>query len=185
MIWLYPDQRARPWQIGAAGEEVVGRSLDSLASQGVLALHDRKRPRTSANIDHIAVGPSGVFVIDTKHYQGQKIRVDIPGSVFRPGPKRLMVGRRDETKMIGEVGKLSQIVGDALKCEARWSEVAVLPMLVFVNSAQGMLRSSMDFDGVWVGTVKQMGKVVTKPGLLDPEKVEEIALLLAKKFGPR
>ncbi|MEV4421445.1 NERD domain-containing protein, partial [Patulibacter sp. NPDC049589] len=32
----------------------------------VVVLHDRRVPRTHANIDHIAIAPSGIWVIDTK-----------------------------------------------------------------------------------------------------------------------
>jgi hypothetical protein len=34
--------------------------------------------RRRANIDHIAVVPSGVCVIDSKHYKNRKIRVATP-----------------------------------------------------------------------------------------------------------
>jgi len=34
-------------------------------------LHDRKIPGSHANIDHIAIGAGGVFVIETKNYSGK------------------------------------------------------------------------------------------------------------------
>lgn len=54
---------SRSWH-GASGERATAADLVGLA--GVVALHDRKLPRSRANIDHIAVAPSGVWVIETK-----------------------------------------------------------------------------------------------------------------------
>jgi hypothetical protein len=44
-----------------------------------LVLHDRAIPGTRSNIDHIAVVPSGVWVIDTKQYRGRVQRRDRGG----------------------------------------------------------------------------------------------------------
>jgi len=46
-------QTTRSYETGAIGERIVGRHLDAVASRGVIALHDRRIPRSSANIDHI------------------------------------------------------------------------------------------------------------------------------------
>ena len=59
------------WRIGAEGEEWIGEVLRPLESQGFFILHDRSMPRSRANIDHIVVGPPGVFVVETKHYTGK------------------------------------------------------------------------------------------------------------------
>ena len=40
-------------------------------TKDVWTLHDRRVPGTRGNIDHIVVGPAGVFVIDAKNYQGK------------------------------------------------------------------------------------------------------------------
>lgn len=52
--------------IGAEGERLTGRVLDKL--DGYVVLHDRRISGSRANIDHVAIGPGGVFVIETKRY---------------------------------------------------------------------------------------------------------------------
>jgi hypothetical protein len=42
-----------------------------------VVLHDLAVPGSRANIDHLVVGPGGVFVIDSKHYRG---RLQLDGS---------------------------------------------------------------------------------------------------------
>ena len=56
------SQPTAAWKVGAEGEVRVAEVLAS--ASGIEVLHDRLVPGSRANIDHIAVGPSGVFVID-------------------------------------------------------------------------------------------------------------------------
>jgi len=50
---------------------VFAASLDRLAGEGLYFLHDRRIPPTRANIDHIVIAPTGVYVIDAKNYAGR------------------------------------------------------------------------------------------------------------------
>ena len=101
-------QSITAWATGARGEELLGKGLDGLARNGVRVLHDRRIPRTKANIDHIAVSAAGVFVIDAKRYKGRpQLRVE--GGPFRPRVEKLMVGTRDQTKLVEGVHKQIKI----------------------------------------------------------------------------
>jgi Nuclease-related domain len=61
------------WLQGAEGEETVGAILDGLEGEGWYAIHDVCFGR--GNIDHILVGPGGIFTIETKSQRG-KISLD-------------------------------------------------------------------------------------------------------------
>jgi hypothetical protein len=66
-----PSEQARTWQRGAAGERRTARLLDRLTRDGFVVFHDLAVPgNTSANVDHLAIGPTGVFVIDSKQWTG-------------------------------------------------------------------------------------------------------------------
>lgn len=59
------------WEAGAAGERAVGGVLESLGENGWRVLHDVHWPgRPKANLDHVAIGPGGVVVIDAKNWSG-------------------------------------------------------------------------------------------------------------------
>lgn len=63
---------AELWEQGAVGERRTASVLDELAPFGYVTLHDLKWPgRPRANIDHVLVGPSGVYVIDSKNWTGR------------------------------------------------------------------------------------------------------------------
>ena len=66
------QQRQRAWEAGADGEERTADALAVLEPDGWRILHDLHWPgRPFANIDHIAIGPGGVFVIDSKNWSGR------------------------------------------------------------------------------------------------------------------
>jgi hypothetical protein len=78
-------QSTTAWDTGAVGEERVGQRLNELASDTMPVLHDRRIPGTRANIDHIAVTPTGVYVIDPKRYKGRPtLKVEAGSSVPAP-----------------------------------------------------------------------------------------------------
>lgn len=67
--WVLRDlDHYRAYRLGYFGERVVGEKLGELTAQGYSVFHDvpgqgQKKP---FNLDHVAVGPSGVAVIETK-----------------------------------------------------------------------------------------------------------------------
>jgi hypothetical protein len=46
-----------------------------------VVLHDLAIPGSRANIDHLVIGPGGVFVIDSKQYRG-RLRLDPSGRLW-------------------------------------------------------------------------------------------------------
>jgi hypothetical protein len=65
-----PSEQARTWQRGAHGERRTARLLDRLTRDGYVVFHDLAVPGSRANVDHLVIGPSGVFVIDSKQWIG-------------------------------------------------------------------------------------------------------------------
>ena len=57
------------WGRGFEAEELVGTKLAALGNE-YLVIHDVLKDKEKGNIDHIVVGPTGVFVIETKANYG-------------------------------------------------------------------------------------------------------------------
>jgi Nuclease-related domain len=76
-----PSPDATAWQRGAAGERRTARLLDALERHGWAILHDLAVPGSRASIDHLAIGPGGVFVIDSKQYRG-RLQLDPSGRLW-------------------------------------------------------------------------------------------------------
>jgi Nuclease-related domain len=65
-----PSEQARTWRRGAHGERRTARLLDRLTRDGYVVFHDLAVPGSPANLDHLVIGPTGVFIIDSKQWTG-------------------------------------------------------------------------------------------------------------------
>jgi hypothetical protein len=65
---------------------VIAELLDVLDGAGWCVLHDRCKPGFTANLDHVVVGPAGVFVIDVKCWAGSLVIG--PNTVRHDGHRR-------------------------------------------------------------------------------------------------
>lgn len=71
---------------GAESGESTARLLGALSDEGWRVFHDVRWPgRGQVCIDHVLVGPSGVFVIDTKSWTGN---VEVRGGALRQDGRR-------------------------------------------------------------------------------------------------
>lgn len=119
----YADQ----WEKGADGEAATAAALSGLSSEWTV-LHDIRWPgRTRANIDHVAIGPPGIFVIDSKNWSG---RVSVQDDVL------LQNGRRREQAVAAAAEA-------ALAVASRVPDLAdrVVPALCFIRDEKIAGRS--------------------------------------------
>lgn len=67
----------RAWRIGAHGEEIVAARLRRLVRSGSRwrVLHAVPVGRRGADIDHVVIGPGGVFTLNAKHHPGATVWV--------------------------------------------------------------------------------------------------------------
>lgn len=73
LLKVHTDERA--YRLGAVGEETVGSRLAKLDRSKWLVLHDIVLSEKGTNLDHLVVGPPGVFSLNTKHHPKAKIVV--------------------------------------------------------------------------------------------------------------
>ncbi len=167
-------QSTRAWQRGSMGETKLAQSLAKLDRDDVIVLHDRRVPRSRANIDHLVVCPSGVFVVDAKLYTGQ-VHVKDVGSLFRRD-LRLFVGHRDCTRlaegMEWQVEATEAALGDAA--------IPVFPVLCFVDAEWPLLGGPREFSGVLIESERSLKRRVARPGDLDVDDVRETATVLSE-----
>lgn len=104
-------QSTKAWATRAIGEERLGTRLDSLVSVSIAVLHDRRIPGTKSNIDHIFITQPGIWVIDAKRYKSRP-ELKVEGGLLRPRVEKVLVGRRDCTKLVDGVLKQVDLVRD-------------------------------------------------------------------------
>jgi hypothetical protein len=137
---------------GAAGEEQVGGLLDELSERGWLVIHDATLGR--GNVDHILIGPPGIFTIETKSH---------------PGPIRV-------ARLHGSM--LSQAQAQRKTIE-RVTGVEVEPLIVF--SRAWVDRPTARRKGVRVIPARMLVRyLVRQPARLSREEIERRHALVAQ-----
>lgn len=129
------SQGARAWRLGAKGERRTARILARLEHDGFVAFHDLAVPGSPANVDHLVVGPTGVFVIDSKFYRGV-VRMGLDG--------RLWYGGRSLDRVLGTLWWEAQQVAEAL---AGGPEIHVFPVLC-MHEARLPWLEELTVDGI-------------------------------------
>ena len=171
----------KAFKTGAEGERAIAARLEKLCVGEVLFLHNRCRGTSarSGDIDHIAVAPSGVFVIDAKKYADARVRVRRTGGLFSPGKEQLLVSGRDRTKLLDSIDKQFLAVSDALEGRT----VQVTAMLCFLG-ADFPLMESLRVRGVPIVGPRGADKLLRRKGPLDAASRQQIWEHLARSLPP-
>jgi len=169
-------QHERAFEQGRLGEETVARALERRLADGpAVLLHDRQMPGGYGNIDHLAVAPRGVYVIDAKAIKG-KVRVR-PGA---PGSSRLQVNGRTRNKLV--LGLARQV--DAVRRELAdhgHRDVPLTGVLCFTE-ADFPLFGRMQVDGYLLRHRRALAKELTSSGPLTAQAIDSLARTLSERF---
>jgi Nuclease-related domain len=156
-----PSPDAVAWRRGAAGERRTARLLAALERHGWAVLHDLAVPRSQANIDHLVIGPGGVFVIDSKRYRG-RLQLDGSGRL-RHGSYPLAPALR---AVSFEADQAARVLTDP--------DVVVVPVMA-VHGAQ-VPWGKVVMDGVPVVAARRLLSMLRQlPAVLGPERVAVLA----------
>jgi hypothetical protein len=149
----------------------------------VRLLHDRRIPRRGqANVDHLAIGPGGVTVIDSKTHRGD-IRIDHIGGLFVPRRAVLLIKGRDQTKLIDGVERQISYVWAALR-QANEPDIDLRGALCFPNVEGLPLFRQLSVREIVIDGPKPVSKLAARPGMLGPADIERIWRSLAHSFPP-
>ena len=161
------ERSAYAWEAGAAGERATGEVLADLQATGWFVMHDLAWPgRQKANIDHLVVGPGGIFVIDTKNWSGS---VEVRDGVLRQN------GRSREPSVNGvrrAVAAVQRLV----------PEVPMQPVL----SLHGDLAMKERVDGVILCSTSTLREMLeSRPTVLGAADVQRIGPVLESALTRR
>ena len=172
-----PKRTTETWGRGADGEERIGDWLDDVVGRHGVVLHDRAVQDRRTNLDHIVVVPSGIWVVDSKHYRGVLERRDTVGwFVRRP---RLFVAGRDRTGLATAANRQQVLVAEALG-----TGPLVRAALCFTGVERALFTRPFLVQGVLVTWPKALPRTLAAPGSLGPAERRALADRLARVFPP-
>jgi hypothetical protein len=163
-----PSPETQAWQRGAAGERHVARLLEPLVQQGWGVSHDLCVPGSKANIDHVVIGPPGVFVIDTKHYRG-RLRHSHDGLLWH--------GRT----FLAPTLSAARWEADKLQARIGAPDIAVVP-IVAVLGAMVPYGQVTSMDVTVIPARRLPGLLRSLPPTLTPERAREVAAQINRRL---
>jgi Nuclease-related domain len=119
------------WERGAQGERATAGYLTALEDAGFISFHNRWVAGLRGDVDHIAVGPSGIFVIETKT---TKAKVE----VIRD---RLLLADHDKQEWVDQVTREAMAVQIALRDLVDPLHRTVSPVLCVHGTGPGIGRT--------------------------------------------
>lgn len=146
------------WRTGAIGEERTAELLRTLEPRGYRAIHDRLVPHSQANIDHIVIGPPGIFVVETKSYGD-----------------RLSWRRKEQ--FAAQAKREAAVVAAVVK------PVPVTPLVCVHRADLGWFR--VQVDGVRFVSPRELVRVLRKaPIRLAPDELTRLTDLIDRSLEP-
>ncbi|MFD5461441.1 nuclease-related domain-containing protein [Kitasatospora sp. NPDC127059] len=145
---------------GLEGEQIVGARLEPLKAAGWKVLHGVPLP-SGSDIDHVVIGPPGVFTINSKHH---------PGATVWVGDKVVKVNRNGFPYLENSEFEASRTA----KLLTEWCgfEVPVHPVIAVVGAQKITLGAE---PGVTVIDGEQVASVLpSRPAMLSPNRVDRV-----------
>lgn len=158
---------AEPWYVGALGELEVARRLAALGP-GWYVLHSVPIGTGASDLDHVVIGPAGVFTINTKHHRGQHVWV---------GAKRILVGGQ-RTDHLRNARHEARRTSKLLSVAAR-TLVDVTPIIAVVGAKRMTVRER-PHDVVVLREHELARWLQRHPVTLSPEQVRHLATVAAQ-----
>ena len=163
VLGVHTDERA--WRIGADGEEAVAARLAKLGPEWRV-LHAVPVGERGSDIDHVVIGPAGVFTINAKHHPGASVWVG--GNTFMVNGHRQPYVRNSRH----EAQRASRLLSAACGFP-----VTVTGLIAVMGAQEGYTVREQPPDGaVVVVTRREVGRWLRKrdTSLLSPEQVEAV-----------
>lgn len=135
------------WANGLVGEQVTGRRLSRLRHHGWFTLH-AVQWASGADIDHLAIGPAGVFTINSKRHRGKAVWYGDSAITVNRAPTRHIPISQHEARRTSAV--LSRKCG---------MTVAVRPVISVVHAASLKVKGAA--PPVLVLTVNELDRVLS------------------------
>jgi hypothetical protein len=162
------------WRRGAEGERTTAQLLAPLTHVGWVVLHDRRIPGSGANVDHLVIGATGVWVVDSKAYKG-RIKV--------MGDGRLWYGR----KCLDDVLRTARWAAGAVEVHVG-AELAITGLLVrpalCIHGAK-VPGAPLHFDGVILATPATLLRYLADgEPTLDDDNVDRLAAVAEETLPP-
>ncbi|WP_198415199.1 nuclease-related domain-containing protein [Cryobacterium tagatosivorans] len=159
------SQESVSWYLGATGEIAVGRILATLPPEWT-SFHALPIGKKGADIDHIVIGPGGVFTINTKHHAGKPVWVGTR-TVMVSGQKQPYIRNAEY-----EAGRVTKLLRERMPLLP-----AAQPVLALVNPKTLTIRTKPEQVKVVADTGLRRW-LLKRPAVLEVAELGQLTALI-------
>lgn len=159
------------WEQGSQGEQKVGRALDAIPDS--IALHDRRWPgKDVANLDHILIHRTGVWVIDAKNYRQTK-------QVRQTAAAEAAARKADRRRLDYASEGVARQVNDVISAFGPLSRDIPVRGIVCLTGKLNRWSWPRQNRHAWVCRPRHLRKIISKDRSIWITDVEQTARLIA------
>jgi hypothetical protein len=171
IIIKYGWSKRRIWSKGAKGEKIVAKKLRKLPKK-YTAIRDVKIPNLGGEIDHVVVGPTGIYIIETKNYKPTYIPDEdcwyhTSGRVSPQNPAK-------QVKL--QVSKLNDFLKH--KLGKKLNKTAINPVISPINHNLILKKKIKSYEIVYPEDL--VSYITRRRKILNSKEVKEIINILAR-----
>lgn len=159
-----PDE-IHSWYAGAVGERRVAEILSRLGEEWTV-LHSVPVGSEGSDIDHVLIGPAGVYTINTKHHAGKDVWVGGHGFRVNNHPQHHISNAAFEARRAAK-----------LLTQASGLTVETAGLIVVVGARKLVIKAAPDGGDVTVGVVRdtELLRALQARRIYSDEQVRRIA----------
>lgn len=176
-------QSTKAWEVGAVGEIAVGKALDKYAAKySFTVIHDRRLPNSKANIDHLAITTSGIFVIDAKNYEGV-IKIKDESGFFSEPNLKLFVGGRNCMNLVSGMKRQVEVINKIL--EVNPVNMPVIGVLAFYKADWDQFKFARGQVKIQEVLINSQGlePIISMKGPFTTEDIKKVTQQLLSKLS--
>lgn len=164
-------------RLGYEGELVTAQELTKLMPEGNYVFHDF--PAGKFNIDHVVVGPAGVFAVETKTRSKQVSGDSQKDAKAIYTGKAIVFPNFSDTKYLDQAKRQAQWLSNWLK-SSTGEPVEVLPI---ISLPGWFVERKTGYDGMFVVNPKQLKSIIKSKVTpkIDGKKIQQIIHQLERK----
>lgn len=165
-----PSRGARVWRRQAALQRRTAGALQPLQQEGYLVLHDITLPGWPASLDHLVVGTTGIWVIESRR------------GPLRPRRKGTSPRRASNGDLVGPLRGLRSVAAAITDALAGGASIPVRSLLCVHGAIWPGGRRSV--EGITLVTFRRLADVVRQGSPLPPREVERATARVLEVLRP-
>ena len=168
---IYAYNSSKSWNKGIKGEVIVAEYLNQLP-EDYFVFNDVKFPGSYGNLDHVVVGPTGIYVVETKNYGGFFL---VKGNewFYKNGNRvKKAKGQPGKQVMAGSMSLRKFLEDNGINMEGVW----INSIVTLINKNFKIEQKPQHYTILFPSTLTQF--ILNSKGKIDMNILKEAALLI-------